>query len=198
MEAKELWGCRKEKLPSSGGGERGLTRTDIDGLRKKGKEIRLRLSPPEGDPCAHSHGPFTTDHRPQTHLLIHQHIPLKAVSWGTRWAHFQKHPFHHRDHRSGPKTQQRLCILPIAVHSASPLHTDRPGLSGDRVGQEEEVTARPRNSRAQPGRRAGSTADAGAQRPAAQPQLHAPGAARVAGVARRGGLPPGRALNPPH
>lgn len=53
------------------------------------------------------------------------------------------------------------------AHS-SPLHTDRPGLGGDRVGQE-GVTALPGKSRAQPGRRVGSTAHAGAQHPAADP-----------------------------
>lgn len=94
MEAEGLWGCRKEKLPSGGGGERSPPQDrDIYGLRRKGKGPSPQTFFAEGDPGVHSPCPFATDQTPDTPA----HTPYPSIRTTARA------PRHSRDSASGPR-----------------------------------------------------------------------------------------------
>lgn len=143
-------GARRRSFLPVEEGRGAPTRTETSmGYERKGGDIRLRLSSPEGGPGAHPHHPFATDHRPQPHMLTH-HIPLKAVGDVLTGSFPTSILFIFRTMARAP-SYCRDCMEHTPVHSTQ---TGKPE-SGPNI-QEEGATALPRKSQAQPGRRAGS------------------------------------------
>lgn len=116
MEVKELWGCRKEQLPSSVGAEEPpLGQTFMD-WEEKGGDIRFGPSSPEGNPDTHSHCPFATGHRPR-HTCSHT-TPYRR-QWDEVWMGlFPGSSLCISRTMATTQGHSRFCTQPTRTHSA--------------------------------------------------------------------------------